>query len=135
MNTKACKVLSLVLALVAIGAFVALPFCTSAATSPVWAWGQNYFGQLGYPSNPYMTEPTPVMGLTDIIYISGGENHSAALKEDGTVWTWGGNNEGQLGDGTKKNRATPLQVDGLSDIVDISCGSYYSLALKDDGTI
>ncbi|MBK9047687.1 MAG: hypothetical protein IPL74_13585 [Bacteroidetes bacterium] len=30
----------------------------------------------------------------DVIAISGGREHSVALKSNGTVWTWGHNNAG-----------------------------------------
>ena len=37
-------------------------------------------------------------GLTGVIAIAVGGNHSLALKSDGTVWAWGFNQYGQLGD-------------------------------------
>ena len=41
-----------------------------------------------------------VPGLTGVIAIAGGLDHTLALKADGTVWAWGDNAFGQLGDGT-----------------------------------
>ena len=45
-----------------------------------------------------------------IISVSGGGQHSLALKADGTVWAWGLNKNGQLGDGSTSNRNTPVQI-------------------------
>jgi len=38
-----------------------------------------------------------VPGLTDVVAVYAGENHSIADKKDGTIWVWGRNNMGQLG--------------------------------------
>ena len=65
--------------------------------------------------------------------VAGGENHSLALKADGTVWAWGGNVYSQLGDGSTTSRSTPVQV--LTDAIAIAAGQYSSYALKADGTV
>ena len=70
----------------------------------VWAWGANYYGQLGDGSTTNRTTPVQVSGLTGVVAIAGGGNHSLALKSDGTVYAWGYNNRGQLGDGTTTQR-------------------------------
>ena len=81
----------------------------------VWAWGYNYYGQLGDGTNTKMsTTPVQVSGLSDVIAIAGGYAHTIALKSDGTVWAWGQNDSGQLGDGTSTNRTTPVQVSGIN---------------------
>jgi alpha-tubulin suppressor-like RCC1 family protein len=67
--------------------------------------------------------------------IAAGEEHSVALKSDGTVWTWGWNRDGQLGDGTKTRRSVPAQVIGLTEVTAISAGGYHTVALKSDGTV
>src|SRR5688572_19001606 len=46
--------------------------------------------------------------------IAGGENHSCAIRPNGTVVCWGRNQEGQLGDGTNQRRLTPVPVIGLT---------------------
>jgi alpha-tubulin suppressor-like RCC1 family protein len=79
--------------------------------------------------------PVQVAGLNNIIEVSGGDFHSAALKSDGTVWTWGGNFNGQLGDGTDVERTTPVPVLGLTNVVAIAARDHHDLALKADGTL
>jgi hypothetical protein len=108
----------------------------------VWSVGYNDYGQLGDgtswsgsgPSN-ISYSPVQVIGLTGIIAISGGGDHSLFLKNDGTVWSVGYNFYGQLGDGTTVNKSTPVQVSGLTDIVGIAAGYRHSLFLKNDGTV
>ena len=50
------------------------------------------------------------MGLSDVIAITAGPNHSLALKSDGTVWAWGDNSWGELGTGNWDPQYTPVQV-------------------------
>lgn len=54
----------------------------------VWAWGDNFYGQLGDNTKINRLIPIQVNSLSGIIAISGGVSHTVALKGDGTVWTW-----------------------------------------------
>lgn len=105
----------------------------------VWAWGSDMYQQLGNITFNNLTSTTPIQvtGLTNIIAIANGNDHSLALKNDSTVWTWGSNSHGELGDGTTASgRDTAKQVSGLTDIVAIAGGgNAYCLALKNDGTL
>ncbi len=76
-----------------------------------------------------------IKGLTKVIAIAAGDNHSLALKEDGTVWAFGLNSSGQLGDGSTLNKVKPVQVKGLTDVKQIVASSGHNLALKNDGTV
>ena len=58
-------------------------------------------------------------GLTDVVGISAGRDHSLALKKDGTVVAWGYNNEQQCDVPT-----------GLTDVVGVSAGWFHSLVVK-----
>jgi alpha-tubulin suppressor-like RCC1 family protein len=102
----------------------------------VWGWGKNLNGQLGNGTDSNdIDSPVIVNGLTDVIAISAGGEHSLALKNDGTVWSWGLNSSGQLGDGSSSKRLTPVQVSGgLNNVKAISAGDAYSIALRNDGT-
>ena len=84
--------------------------------------------------------PGQVSGLSGIIAIACGEDHTIALKSDGTLWAWGYNGSGQLGDGTTNETypygtTTPVQVSKLSDVIAIACGNFHTIALKSDGTV
>jgi alpha-tubulin suppressor-like RCC1 family protein len=95
----------------------------------VWAWGNNFFGQLGNGTTTSSSGLTPVQatGLTGVIQVSAGGAHSLALRSDGTVWEWGT-------DGIIDNYV-PVQVPGLTGITKISAGAWFSLALRSDGTV
>jgi len=123
----------------------------------VWAWGSNYFGQLGqgYPEDRSdILTPVQVKGpkglgfLTDIIDIAAGNSFAMALKKDGTVWTWGGNVKGTLGAhlGDGGHVRYPVQVmqavadvhgydSPLSGVVAIAAGGTHAVALTKDGYV
>ena len=60
----------------------------------VWAWGSNVSGQLGNGCTlgtncNSSSTPVQVSGLSGVVAIAGGTNHSLAVRSDGTVWGWG----------------------------------------------
>ena len=109
----------------------------------VWCWGYGVQGELGDGQNVPRLLPVHVLApsgsgyLTGIIAIASGveDDHTLALKNDGTVWTWGYNAQGQLGDGTTMDSNIPVQAIGLTGITEIAVGGELALALKNDGTI
>ncbi|MCL1874042.1 MAG: dockerin type I domain-containing protein, partial [Clostridiales bacterium] len=76
----------------------------------LWAWGDNYVGQLGDGTSIDHFTPVQVSKGKDWVTIASNGDCSVALKSDGSLWNWGWNNWGQLGDGTTKNRRDPLQI-------------------------
>ncbi|MFN8512672.1 MAG: hypothetical protein U0841_08805 [Chloroflexia bacterium] len=117
----------------------------------VWAWGFDFFGQVGDgPGGPdtclFLTErdpcamsPVPVAGLGDVVAVAGGWYHSLALDRAGRVWAWGRGDLGQLGGGQAGPDTVevdrPGLVVGLGDAVAIAAGEVHSAALRRDGTI
>jgi len=80
--------------------------------------------------------PTQVVGLSNVVAISGRGYHTVALKSDGTVWAWGWNQYGQLGNGTAGNsNPLPAQVPGITNPATVSAGYAVSLALMSNGTL
>ena len=76
--------------------------------------------------------------------LAGGEEHTVALKNDGTVWAWGSYYHGQLGNGivgvwrpqgSDSFQPTPLQVPGLDHMTAVAAGQYHTVALRSDGTV
>jgi alpha-tubulin suppressor-like RCC1 family protein len=68
----------------------------------LYAWGDNYNGQLGNGTNSSRRTPgrvAPPAGQ-QWVQVAAGQNHSLALASDGQVYTSGYNYSGQLGDGT-----------------------------------
>ena len=102
----------------------------------VCAWGRNdNYGQLGDGTTTNRYTPVSVMGLSGVTAMAGGNNHSLALKSDGTVWAWGRGAWGQLGDGTGTERHIPVQATGLSGATSVAAGWQHSLATRNDGTV
>jgi alpha-tubulin suppressor-like RCC1 family protein len=80
---------------------------------PFVGWGENTYGQTNVPG-----------GLSNVVAIAAGANHSLALNSDGTVVAWGDNSFGQS--------RVPA---GLNAVLAISAGPGDSLAVKSDGTV
>ncbi|MBM4165303.1 MAG: RCC1 repeat-containing protein, partial [Lentisphaerae bacterium] len=112
----------------------------------VWAWGDNWAGQLGDGTMTTRLNPAKVImqdgaALSNVTAVAAGSIHTLALKDDGTVWAWGYNAWGQIGDGTQyTNRLNPVQVlmadrTPLSGVIAIAAGNGHSLAVQEDGSV
>jgi hypothetical protein len=106
----------------------------------VWAWGNNFYGELGDGTTTHRSSPVQVIGLTGVVAVDGGYCYSLALKSDGTVWAWGWNYIGRLGDGTMTDRSSPVQVLGFAPSITTASplpagtvGADYSLTLAATG--
>jgi len=90
----------------------------------LWAWGANWYGQLGIETsdpvncinNDYGDENcyVPVQVNQDdnwaFVAVNGVSFHTSAVKKDGSLWTWGANWDGQLGDGGDDDSFTPIWI-------------------------
>ncbi|MBF0371370.1 MAG: DUF1566 domain-containing protein [Magnetococcales bacterium] len=77
-----------------------------------------------------------ISNLTDVVDISTGWHHYAALTSDGNVWAWGSNSSSQLGSlATSDNEDDPVQVSIPDPVAKISAGSDHTLALTEGGTV
>jgi hypothetical protein len=109
----------------------------------VYAWGHNYWGQIGNGCNDNQLKPIKVKGFNNerVVMISCGEFYSMALTECGHVYSWGWNEFGQLGIGNTVDSNEPKLVAVIDEnkcnvfIEKISCGSKHSLLLSSDGYI
>ena len=105
----------------------------------LWAWGSNGYGQLGDGtggggySDRSGDKNTPVQIGMGYASVSAGDNHTVAIKTDGTLWAWGGNGFGQLGDGTYEYKSIPVQIG--TGYASVSIGSWHTVAIKTDGTL
>ncbi|MBI4243484.1 MAG: hypothetical protein HY606_05290 [Planctomycetes bacterium] len=112
--------------------------------STLWAWGSNFFGQLGTGDTIDRPSPTIIMSLfanpgyptfiTPIVSLAAGGWHSSAVIYDSAVlsydfYSWGLNSSGQLCDGTTVNRTAPLRVFSIPNQIFDSLPSLVSAGL------
>ncbi len=103
----------------------------------LWGWGSNLFGQLGDGTTSNRSSPVTVAGSgTNWKQVARGENHTAAIKTDGTLWAWGKNGNGTVGDGTISHRSSPVTTaGGGTNWKQVEAGSNHTAAIKTDGTL
>jgi alpha-tubulin suppressor-like RCC1 family protein len=101
----------------------------------LWAWGNNFNGQLGTGNTTSTLTPIRVGSGNDWATISAGEAHNLAIKADGSLWAWGVNGNGQLGNGNTTQQTSPIQIGSATNWASISAGSSHNLAIKTDGTL
>lgn len=104
----------------------------------LWAWGYNNFGELGNGTVTLYSSPIQVGILTNWKQVSCGQQHTAAVKTNGTLWTWGYNFYGQLGNNTTTiHYSSPIQIGSGTNWKQVACcgGGNYTAAIKTDGTL
>ncbi len=113
----------------------------------VWTWGSQAYVRIGRNrASPPQNVAGQVAGITNVIAIAGGWEHTVVLKGDNTVWAAGRNLEGQLGDGTPIGSSlSPLklfvQVIDPTDPPDtcpesaIGANDRHAVAVKQNGTV
>jgi alpha-tubulin suppressor-like RCC1 family protein len=103
----------------------------------LWLWGQNSDGQLGDNTTVSRTSPVQTISTgTNWKQVACGQNHTAAIKTDGSLWLWGGNANGHLGDNTTVRKSSPVQtVSGGTNWKKVSCGQNSTACIKTDGTL
>jgi alpha-tubulin suppressor-like RCC1 family protein len=90
----------------------------------LWAWGQNYYGQLGDDTTDDRSSPVQtITGGYNWKQVACGYAQTAAIKSDGTLWNWG------------VYTYTPEEtVAGGTDWKQVSCGGHIA-GVKTDGTL
>ncbi|MGH0152370.1 UNVERIFIED_CONTAM: hypothetical protein FKN15_058286 [Acipenser sinensis] len=105
---------------------------TLTLSGAVFGWGRNKFGQLGLNDERDRYAPVHLKSLRTqkIVYISCGEDHTAALTKEGGVFTFGAGGYGQLGHNTTSHEINPRKVFELmgSVVTQIACGRQHTLA-------
>ena len=98
---------------------------TLRSDGTIWATGDNSAGQLGDGTTTDRTTAVQV-GLPDNgaswVAIAAGDDHTLALKADGSLWAWGSNLSGQLGDNSGRSRMKPVRIGNNNDWTAIAAG-------------
>jgi alpha-tubulin suppressor-like RCC1 family protein len=107
----------------------------------LWIWGRNANGQLGINNKDDRSIPvTTFAGGNTWKQVALGNQHTAAVKTDGTLWTWGRNNEsgqgGNLGTNDTAERLTPVTTFvGGTTWKSVAAGNLFTSAIKTDGSL
>lgn len=113
--------------------------CATRTDGAVWCWGRNTDGQLGHPTNVGTDAPNPdpqQLGVdTDWADVAAGENHTCAVKTDGTTWCWGDNAFGETSTAAISGATTtPTQLGTATTWSELSAGWGSSCGLTTHGT-
>lgn len=116
----------------------------SGPTSPVaqtgirYAWGDNFFYQLGNGSNQdnaYITQQGSATWQDTVRYY-GSTFHTVMMQQDGSLWAWGVGGYGQLGQGAPAFfLANPTQIGSDTDWDRVAVGTYHNLGIKNGGEL
>ena len=113
----------------------------------LYAWGDNFNGQLGNGTFSEQSLPVKVIfpsTVTAVFQVAAGRQASYAITNEG-LYAWGGSWTGQLGNGSfgtlpdeSIERGQPLPVKVLFGnrvtlVTDIEAGEYYAMAITNDG--
>ena len=101
----------------------------------LWAWGGNYYGQLGLGDYTNRIVPTQIGMNKNWATVSVGYTHTIATKSDGSLWAWGENYYGQLGLGDYTYHNVPTQVGMDKNWAFVAAGTRSTIAIKSDGSL
>lgn len=101
----------------------------------VYTWGRGDDGRLGHGDNGWKYVPRTVEALRgkNIVQVTCGSYHTAAITDRGELYSWGGGMYGKLGHGNESGHSRPCLVEALKNVflTQIACGSRHTIALSD----
>ena len=99
----------------------------------IWSWGSNWYGKLGTGSTGGSSDlPIKISSTNDWLEIAAGQDHSIAIKKDGSLWSWGRNIHGELGDGTKNDQSSAKKIGTELNWLSASAGNSFTIALNNE---
>ena len=107
----------------------------------VFSWGEGDEGKLGHDNKNSCDRPRVIDALRgkDVIDISCGGAHSAAITSAGELFTWGKGRYGRLGHRDSDDQYKPKLVEALVGhrVIDVACGSgdAQTLCITDDDNV
>lgn len=112
--------------------------CALTVDRTVWCWGWNNYGQSGdalVDDKSIVQRPQQVTGVSDVVQLHVGGNHTCVLTQDANAFCWGDNFNGQLGDPTVTTpyKSTPNVVSGITRFVSLAAGGAHTCGLLQDG--
>lgn len=103
----------------------------------LWAWGDNFYGQLGTGDTISRSSPVQI-GSNTWLAVAAGNYFSIALRSDNTVWTFGIDTNFELGQGLAfigNNRSSPVQIAGGGTYTNVFAGPSTGYAIRTGGTL
>ena len=122
---------------VALHTFHTLAIFDSGNGAKLYAWGENYSGQLGNGSTINSSVPIEVVQNnspnSSWKTVAAGQFYSAAIRSDNTLWVFGLNEMGQLGPNLAQGiYSLPVEFEPGSTWLDIKAGDSFCYGVKDD---
>lgn len=109
--------------------------CALSADGTVWCWGGGTLGQLGHGrSGSSYERGVQVAGLSGVVALSAGTNHTCALLADARVACWGAQ-DGGFGDGSGDASSLPVAVPAFRGALAVSAGERITCALLAGGVV
>lgn len=107
------------------------------ANGTLWAWGRNDNSQLGDSTTQNRSQPIQEFrAFSNWTKISAGQNHSLAIRTDGTLWSWGLGSNGRLGNNDTVNNTIATQIAGTWTIwTELSAGQSHSTGILSNGLL
>jgi alpha-tubulin suppressor-like RCC1 family protein len=96
----------------------------------LWAWGDNFYGQIGDGTQVERSSPVKLRGLAAIVDVGGGATHSVAVRADGSVLAWAPTT------GQRRRHHPDARAAEASDrrLATGSPGANHTVVVKSDGT-
>jgi len=69
------------------------------------------------------------------VKMANADNHTIAIKGDGSLWGWGENGDHQIGLGDTTDKKVPTQIGNDTNWVAVAASGTHSMALKSDGSL
>lgn len=115
--------------------------CALIKNGTISCWGKNDNGQIGngrFSHGRTTAARVDVVDVADADAVAAGDNHTCALRKNGTVSCWGNNSYGQLGSGTPEaepDTAAPTSVASIAGAAAIATSENHACAVMEDGTV
>jgi alpha-tubulin suppressor-like RCC1 family protein len=110
--------------------------CAIRNDATLWCWGRNTTGEcgLGAGAPPQLRVPTQVPGA-NWVSVSTGQNHTCALKADGSAHCTGNGEFGQLGLGNRDSYLDFQRLGLESDWSALSTNTFASCGIRSQGSL
>lgn len=101
----------------------------------LYLWGSQYVNGVNTDGScEYNSIKSPTKFMSDVLEMSAGYMHFAAIKSDGSLWMWGRQYCGEFGNNTTTAAAQPTKV-LANDVRSVSAGGQTTAIIKTDNTL